>query len=134
MSGFKEIIRDKATINFGLAIINMIVWTRLLKGGFIVSSVIVILLFYYANILTTGKLSVEPLKNILFYLWLINVVFYFSGALLGSLGIIIASLVLLGRITYRAVSSDFYKSSVNNMVKTLKGEDKKWKTKSLQKY
>jgi hypothetical protein len=58
-------------------------------------------------------------------LWLINVVFYFSGALLGSLGIIIASLVLLGRITYRAVSSDFYKSSVNNMVKTLKGEDKK---------
>ena len=134
MSGFKEIIRDKATINFGLAIINMIVWTRLLKGGFIVSSVIVILLFYYANILTTGKLSIEPLKNILFYLWLINVVFYFSGALLGSLGIIIASLVLLGRITYRAVSSDFYKSSVNNMVKTLKGEDKKWKTKSLQKY
>jgi len=125
MSGFKEIIRDKATINFGLAIINMIVWTRLLKGGFIVSSVIVILLFYYANILTTGKLSIEPLKNILFYLWLINVVFYFSGALLGSLGIIIASLVLLGRITYRAVSSDFYKSSVNNMVKTLKGEDKK---------
>jgi len=123
MNSLIELIKNKATLNYGLAIVNMILWSRLFSGGFIVSSFIVVLFFYYASIITTGKLSIKPVKNVLFYVWLINVIFYFAGALFGSLGVVLASLFLLLRITYRAINSDTYKSSVNSIVKNLKGEE-----------
>lgn len=123
---FSSIIKDKAFVNYFLAIINVIVWTKVIKGGsFLDYSLIVVGLFALANILTYGKLKLETLQKLLFYFWLINIIFYTAGAIAGSIGIAVAMIVLLLRIVIRAVTSDYYKKSINGLVGQIKrGKEK----------
>jgi len=120
-----NIMENKAIIYYILAITNMIIWVRLLKGDFLINSLIVVGLFFYADIISSGKIELERIKNVLFYFWIINIIFYIMGGLMGSIGIAIASLALLGKILYRALTSKFYKDSVNNIVKDIRSKRKK---------
>jgi len=67
----------------------------------------------------------DQAKGVLFYFWFINILFFVFGGLFGSIGILVASLYLMGRIVYRALTSSFYWSSVDSIVEGIRGSRRK---------
>src|SRR6056297_3837263 len=117
----KQLLQERSTKYYILCLMNIILWFIVLKPtNFIGQSMILIGFFALTNLLIEKKLKKLMLQEILLVFWLIKISYYIAGAVFGTIGLIIISLAIMLRRVIKAVTSDYYKNSIDDIVKTIK--------------
>ena len=117
----KQLLQERSTKYYILCLMNIILWFIVLKPtNFIGQSMILLGFFALTNLLIEKKLKKLMLQEILLVFWLIKISYYIAGAVFGTIGLIIISLAIMLRRVIKAVTSDYYKNSIDDIVKTIK--------------
>jgi len=117
----KQLLQERSTKYYILCLMNIILWFIVLKPtNFIGQSMILLGFFALTNLLIEKKLKKLMLQEILLVFWLIKISYYRAGAVFGTIGLIIISLAIMLRRVIKAVTSDYYKNSIDDIVKTIK--------------
>lgn len=103
-----------------LSLANILIWMRVLSilfgGSYEVLAITILFFISLQSILLTKKLpSIETTGKILLGLLLIKSLISIGGYVLGGIGVAIATLLIIGRMIFKALTSDFYKGAINSI-------------------
>ena len=125
---------DKKQLLYSLlSLANSIVWAQVLikSIGYSYELIAVILLFYSnltEYLLHRQFMSMASIGKLLLVLLILSSLLSVGGFFFGAIGVSIVLLLLMGRMVYKAVTSDYYKSSMRlvqeDVNKIVKGDKK----------